>query len=211
MLFHIQRLPRCCAGLVLSVAKPYSPESLCWCQHVFALPVDGLAGYSQHPVSVLFHFHLPAMTSGGIALCSQHLCANVKAFGVVWQLEQLSGVLHLSEILWQDETPCCRVGIHNHGILRGKIGLRPWRNGWLVISKNLLYFIVLFIFSHTWYFREPKCLATSIKAPEIICRSGEVCQVLKEESISLISRLIHVLNDIIIKASESTYFLIVSL
>lgn len=184
MLLHIQRLPRCCAGLVLTVAKPYSPESLCWSQHVFALPVDGLAGYSQHPVGVLFHFHLPAMTSRGIALCSQHLGANVKAFWVVWQLEQLGGVLHLCEILWQDETACCRVGIHYHGILRGKIGFRSWRNAWLVLFWfffNLLYFIVLFIFSHTWYLREPKCFATSIKAPEIICGSGEVCQVLKKK------------------------------
>lgn len=143
MPFHIQRLPRCCAGLMLSVAKPYRPESLCWCQHVFALPVDGLAGYSQHPVGVLFHFHLPAMTSRGIALCSQHLGTNVKALWVVWQLEQLGGVLHLCEILGQDETACCRVGIHNHGILRGKIGFRPWRNAWLVVENKKPYYILL--------------------------------------------------------------------
>ncbi len=45
--------------------------------------------------------------------------------------------------------------------------------------RNSLYLIILFIFSHTLYFREPKCLATSIRAPEIICGSAEVCQVLK--------------------------------
>lgn len=48
--------------------------------------------------------------------------------------------------------------------------------------KNLLYFIVLFIFSQTWYLREPKCLATSIRAPEIICGPGEDCQVLKKNT-----------------------------
>lgn len=84
---------------MLSITKPYRPESLCWCQHVLALPVDGLAGYSHHPVGVVFHLHIPAMASRGIALSSQHLSANVKAFWVVWQLENLGTVLHKCEIL----------------------------------------------------------------------------------------------------------------
>ncbi len=99
LLSHVQWLPWCCAGLMLPVAKPYRPESLCWCQHVLAFPVDGLAGYSHHPVGVVLHLHIPAVASRGIALSSQHLCANVKAFWVVWQLENLGTVLHNCEIL----------------------------------------------------------------------------------------------------------------
>lgn len=84
---------------MLSVAKPYGPESLCGCQHVLTLPVDGLAGYSQNPVGVVLHLHIPAVASAGIALCPQHLGTDVKPFWVVWQLENLGTVLHNSEIL----------------------------------------------------------------------------------------------------------------
>lgn len=45
---------------------------------------------------------------------------------------------------------------------------------------NSLNVTILFIFSHTLYLREPKCLATSISALGIICGTGEVCQVLKK-------------------------------
>lgn len=147
LLSHVQWLPWCCAGLMLSVAKPYRPESLCWCQHVLALPVDGLAGYSQHPVGVVLHLHIPAMASRGIALSSQHLCTDVKAFWVVWQLENLGTVLHNCEILWEDEAASCCVGIQNHGILREKMRqkLLMWKENrtdnktWLVIVWGTHY------------------------------------------------------------------------
>lgn len=99
MLAHGERLPRCRAGLVFAVAEPDAPESFGWRQHVLALPVDGLAGHAHHPVRVVFHFHLPAMTSGGVALDRQHLGADVEAFRVVRQLEDLAAVLHQGEVL----------------------------------------------------------------------------------------------------------------
>lgn len=96
---HIQWLPWRCAGLVLSIAKSNSPEPLSWCQHVLSLPVDGLTGYTQHPVGVVLHLHVPAVASRGVALSSQHLGADVKAFWVVGKLEILGSGLHHCEIL----------------------------------------------------------------------------------------------------------------
>lgn len=43
---HIERLPRGCAGFVLSISKPDRPKSLCWRQHMFTLPVNGFTGNS---------------------------------------------------------------------------------------------------------------------------------------------------------------------
>lgn len=84
---------------MLSIAKPNSPESLCWCKHVLTLPVDRLPGYSYHPIGIVLDLYIPAVASTGIALCSQHLGTDVKAFWVVWQLEYLRRVLHNCEIL----------------------------------------------------------------------------------------------------------------
>lgn len=119
-LTHVERLPWCGAGFVLAVTISYSPESLCRRQHVLALSVDGFTGDSYNPVGVAVHLHFPAVASRGIALCSEHLSANVKALGVVWQLENLRGVLHNREIFWQDEAASGCVGIQNHWSLRGK-------------------------------------------------------------------------------------------
>lgn len=58
--------------------------------------------------------------------------------------------------------------------------------------RNLLYLTTLFIFSHTLYFREPKCLATSIRAPEIICGSREVRHVLKRYISNQLLRIVSV-------------------
>lgn len=44
---------------------------------------------------------------------------------------------------------------------------------------NSLYLTKLFIFSHTLYFKDPKCLPTSIKESEVISGLDGVCQVLK--------------------------------
>lgn len=38
--------------------------------------------------------------------------------------------------------------------------------------------MIFFIFSQTLNFKEPKCLATSTKDPDIICGSWGMCQVL---------------------------------
>ena len=88
---------------------------------MLTLPVDGLAGYSQNPVGVVLHLHVPAVASTAVALCTQHLGADVKPFWVVWQLENLGTVLHNSEILWEDEAACCSVRIQDDRILREKV------------------------------------------------------------------------------------------
>lgn len=95
---HVERLPRRRAGLVLAVAEPDAPESFGRRQHVFALPVDGLAGHAHHPVRVVFDLHLPAVTAAGVALHRQHLGADVEALGVVGQLEDLAAVVHQGEV-----------------------------------------------------------------------------------------------------------------
>lgn len=182
-LSHVEWLPWCGTCFMLSVAISYSPESLCWCQHVLALSVDGLTGYSYNPVGVAIYLHLPAMASSRIALGSKHLSTNVKALWVVWKLENLSRVLHHCEIFREDKAASCCIGIQNHwSLMKKKKKLFIFRNILNVLtpySWHLPYWVIFFILSHTLYFREPRCLATSIKAPGIIFGSRGRCQVLK--------------------------------
>lgn len=123
MLGHVERLPRRRAGLVLAIAEPDAPKSFGRRQHVLALPVDGLAGHAHHPVRVVFHLHLPAVASRGVALDRQHLGADVEAFRVVRQLEDLAAVLHQGEVLGEEEAARRSVWIQDHRVLRRE---RTW-------------------------------------------------------------------------------------
>jgi len=122
LLSHVERLPWRRTGFMLSITISYCPESLRWCQHMFPFPVDGIAGYPYHPISIVADLHIPAMESRGITLSSKHLSTNIKALRVVWQLEDLSSVLHNCEILREDEAAGCCIGIQNHWSLKEKEG-----------------------------------------------------------------------------------------
>lgn len=113
---HGERLPRRRAGLVLAVAEADAPESFGRRQHVLALPVDGLAGHAHHPVGVVVDLHLPAVAAGAVALHRQHLGADVEALGVVGHFEDLAAVLHLAQVLGEQEAAGCSVWVQDHRV-----------------------------------------------------------------------------------------------
>ena len=70
-------------GILILVAQAEEPVAICGADHDLSLAVDGVAGYTQVPVCLAPHIHLPVVLAGGESLHGQETDDAVEALRTV--------------------------------------------------------------------------------------------------------------------------------
>lgn len=101
-------------GRVLALVVRDHPEAGLRASRDATFPVNGPLDHAQHPVHLVAHLYLPAVTARREALGSQHEHKVTEALGVVWELLQGSTVGHTSQIRGEGQPGVCSVGVQGY-------------------------------------------------------------------------------------------------